>query len=119
MLDQRLGVPFAPRSRFRAYVDEIPGVGVVFAEDVAFGVVQQGEKFIEEALLAFLGELPVEAKHTTPQHSTEIVHILVWGHPNFLEGLRVSVVFYSLLDFAFGQCARGVWEHFGGDGIMA
>ena len=93
MLDQRLGVSFAPRPRFRANVDEIPGVGVVSAEDVAFGVVQQGEKFIEEALLAFLGELPVEAKHTTPQHSAKVIHILVWGHPNFLEGVRVSVAF--------------------------
>ena len=86
MLDERLGVPFAPRPRFRANVDEIPGVGVVFAEDVAFGVVQQGEKFIEEALLAFLGELPVEAKHTTPQHSTKVIHILVRGHPVFSRG---------------------------------
>ena len=93
MLDERLGVPFAPRPRFRANVDEIPGVGVVFAEVVAFGVVQLGEKFVQEALLAFLGALPVEAEHTAPQHSTEIAHILVWGHPNFLEGVRVSVTF--------------------------
>ena len=93
MLDQGLGVPFAPRPRLRANIDEIPGVGVVvFAEDVAFGVVQQGEKLVEKALLAFLGELPVEAEHTTPKHSTKVIHILVWRHPNFLERVGVSVI---------------------------
>ena len=92
MLDQRLGVPLAPRPRFRANVDEIPGVGVVvFAEDVAFGVVQQGEELVEEALFTFLGELPVEAEHSAPEHSTKVIHVLVWGHPNILERVRVSI----------------------------
>ena len=46
-----------------------------------FGVVQQGEELVEEALLAFLGELPVEAEHAAPEQGAEIVHVLVRGHP--------------------------------------
>ena len=81
VLDQILRVPFAPGSRFRADVDEVPGVGVVPAEDVVFGVVQQGEELVEEALLALLGEFPVEAEHAAPEHGAEVVHVLVRGHP--------------------------------------
>lgn len=54
---------------------------VVFAEDVVFGVMQQGEELVEEAFFAFFGEFPVEAKHAAPEHGAEIVHIFVRGHP--------------------------------------
>ena len=81
VLDQMLRVPFAPGSRLRADVDEVPGVGVVPAEDVVLGVVQQGEELVEEAFLALLGEFPVEAEHAAPEHGAEIVHVLVRGHP--------------------------------------
>ena len=42
---------------------------------------QQGQELVEEAFLAFFGELPAEAKHAAPEHGAEIVHVLVWGHP--------------------------------------
>lgn len=90
ILDQTFRVAFAPGVRLRADVDEVPGVGVgFFAEDAVFGVVQQGEELVEEALLALFGELPVEAEHAAPEHGAEIVHVLVRGHPVFLEA-RVS-----------------------------
>lgn len=91
VLDQALGVPFAPGPRFRADVDEVPGVGVVAAEDVVFGVVQQGEELVEEAPLALLGELPVEAEHAAPEHGAEVVHVFVRGHPVFLGALVLVV----------------------------
>ena len=95
VLDQTLRVPFPPRPRFRANVDEVPGIGVVSAEDVVLGVVQQGEELVEEALLAFLGEFPVEAEHAAPEHGAEIVHVLVRGHPVFLDA-RVSRLLTAL-----------------------
>ena len=81
VLDQTFGVAFAPRTRLRANVDEIPGIVVVLAQDVVFGVMQQGQELVEEAFLAFLGELPVEAEHAAPEHGAEIVHVFVRGHP--------------------------------------
>ena len=81
ILNQGFRIPFASRARFRANVDEIPGVVVVFAEDVMFGVMQQGEELVEKALLAFFGELPVETVHAAPEHGAEVVHVFVWGHP--------------------------------------
>lgn len=56
---------------------------------MVFGVVQQGEELVEEALLALFGELPVEAEHAAPEQGAEIVHVFVRGHPVFLEA-RVS-----------------------------
>ena len=50
------------------------------------GVVQEGEELVEEALLALLGQLPVEAEHAAPEQGAEIVHVSVRGHPVFLEG---------------------------------
>ncbi len=90
MLDEALRVASAPGPRFRADVDEVPGVAVVPAEDVVLGVVQQGEELVEEALLALLGELPVEAEHAAPEHGAEVVHVLVRGHPVFTSKARVS-----------------------------
>ena len=82
IFDQTFRIPFAPRARFRADVDEVPGVDVVvFAEDVVFGVVQQGQELVEEALFALLGEFPVEADHAAPEHGAEVVHVFVRGHP--------------------------------------
>ena len=81
MLNQSLGVAFTAGARSGANVDEVPGIVVVLAEDVVFGVMQQGEELVEEALLTFFGEFPVEAVHTTPEHGAEVVHVLVGGHP--------------------------------------
>ena len=89
ILDQTLRIPFAPGPRFRANVDEVPGVGVVFAEDVVFGVVQQGEELVEEAPLALFGEFPVEAEHAAPEHGAEVVHVFVRWHPVSLRA-RIS-----------------------------
>ena len=82
-LNQTFRIPLPPRAGLRANVDEIPRIGVVFAEDVLFGVVQEGEELVEEAPLAFFGELPVEAEHAAPEHGAEIVHVFVGGHPVF------------------------------------
>lgn len=81
VLNQTSRVPFSPRAGLRANVDEVPGVVVVLAEDLAFGVVQQGEEIVEEALLAFFGELPIERVHAAPEHGAEVVHVLLRGHP--------------------------------------
>ena len=110
IFNQTLCVPFAPRARSCANVNEVPGVVVVGAEDVVFGVVQQGEELVEETLLAFFGELPVEAVHAAPEHGAEIVHVLLGGHPVSLEG-RVSRLFGRFLTYLrpsrLGIPARG------------
>ncbi len=92
MLDDAFRIASAPGFRFRADVDEVPGVVVVLAEDVVFGVVQQGEELVEEALLALLGELPVEAEHAAPEHGAEVVHVFVRGHPVFRPRLGLVVL---------------------------
>lgn len=97
VLDQTFRVAFPPRGRLRADVDEVPGVVVVFAEDVVFGVVQQGQELVEEALLALLGELPVEADHAAPEHGAEVVHVFVRGHPVSSRGLGLVKLFFPWL----------------------
>ena len=102
MLDEAFRIASAPGFRFRADVDEVPGVVVVLAENVVFGVVQQGEELVEEALLALLGELPVEAEHAAPEHGAEVVHVFVRGHPVFRPRLGLVVlVVRSLTSFFF------------------
>ena len=110
ILDQTLRVPFPPRARLRANVDEVPGIGVVAAEDVVFGVVQQGEELVEEALLAFLGEFPVEAEHAAPEHGAEVVHVFVRGHPVFLEAHVSRLLAYLLTDVRLAGNLRRVWR---------
>ena len=81
ILNQGFRIAFSPRARLRADIDKIPGVVVVAAEDAVFGVVQKGQELVEEALLAFFGELPVEAVHAAPEHSAEVVHAFLRRHP--------------------------------------
>lgn len=63
------------------------------------GVVQQGQEFVEEALLAFLGELPVEAEHAAPEHGAEVVHVFVRGHP-VSRGSGLVNLFIELLEYS-------------------
>ena len=97
VLNQTSRVAFSPRAGSRTNVDEVPGVIVLFAKDVVFGVVQQGEEFVEEALLAFFGELPVEGVHAAPELGAEIVHVLLRGHPVLSRVVLVAFVLNCLL----------------------
>lgn len=72
----------------------------MFAEDVLFGVVQEGEELVEEAPLAFFGEFPVEAEHAAPEHGAEVVHVFVRGHPVFRRQVWVLVSTFSFFLFA-------------------
>ena len=101
ILNQGFRIAFTPRGRFCADVDEIPGVVVVFAEDVVFGVVQEGQKLVEEALLALLGELPAEAVHAAPEHGAKVVHVLLRGHPVLS---RLMLVALLLIHLALEVC---------------
>ena len=96
ILNQGFRIAFAPRGRFRANVDEIPGVVVVFAEDVVFGVVQKGQELVEQALPALFGELPAEAVHAAPEHGAEVVHVFLRGHPVFSRLLLVALLLICL-----------------------
>ena len=55
------------------------------------GVVKQRKELVEQALLAFLGELPVEAVHAAPEHGAEIVQVLLGGDPIFFSRQEVLV----------------------------
>ena len=115
VLDQSLGVAFAAGARFRADIDEVPGVVIVLAEDVVFGGVQQGEEFFKEALLAFFGEFPIEAVHTAPEHGAEVVHGVVGRHPVCFE--RVALVGLLVIPthlLTWVHLAAGIWR--GDDG---
>ena len=90
VFNQSLGVAFATGARSRANVDEVPGVVVILAEDVVFGVMQQREELVEEALLTFFGEFPIKAVHAAPEHGAEVVHVFVGGHPVVFRKVRVS-----------------------------
>ena len=81
ILNQGFRIAFSPRGRLRANVDEIPGVVILFAEDVVFSIVQQRQEFVEKALLALFGELPVKAVHAAPEHGAKVVHVFLRGHP--------------------------------------
>lgn len=59
MLDQLPRIAFSPGRGFGADVDEIPGVVVAVAEHLALRIVQERQKLVEEALLAFGGELVI------------------------------------------------------------
>ena len=55
-----------------------------------FGVVQKGDKLVENPLLAFFGELPVEAVHAAPEHGAKAVHVFLRGHPVFSRLMSVA-----------------------------
>jgi len=81
MLNQSFRIASTPRCCFRANVDEIPRVIIVFAENLFLHIMQQRDEFIEEALSTFFGHLPIQCCHATPKHSTEVIHVLAWWHP--------------------------------------
>lgn len=47
---------------------------------------EEGQELVEEALLAFFGELPVEGVHAAPEHGAEVVHVFLGGHPVCSQG---------------------------------
>ena len=114
MLNQTLRVPLAARTGLRADVHEVPGVFVIGTEDLVLGVVQEGDELVEEALPAFLGELPVEAVDAAPEHGAEVVHVFLGGHPVFPRGLGLvvclgvwSLMFFFCLFWGFGSGSDG------------
>ena len=54
VFNQRFRVPSPSRSRSSTNVDEIPGITVIFAENLALGIVQEREKLGEETFPALL-----------------------------------------------------------------
>ena len=72
---------------------------------------EQGEELVKEALLAFFGELPVEAVHAAPEHGAEIVHIALRGHPVCSGGFAlVAYWLVHILTYILAWClVRGCW----------
>lgn len=90
MLDQLPRIAFPSRRRFGADVDEIPRVVVARPEHVVFRVVQQRQELVEEAALAFGGELVIEAPEAAAQDGAPVVHVLARRHPVGQGGRAVS-----------------------------
>ena len=66
-----------------------------------FGIVQKGQKLVEETFLAFFGELPAEAVHAAPEHGAKVVHVFLRGHPVLS---RLMLVALLLTDLALELC---------------
>ena len=66
-----------------------------------FGVVQKGQKLVEETFLPLFGELPAEAVHAAPEHGAKVVHVFLRGHPVLS---RLVLVALLLTNLALEEC---------------
>jgi len=90
MFNERFRIAFTSGSCLGADVDEIPRIVVILAENCLLSVVQEGQEFVKETLLALIRQFPLQAQHAAPKHRAEIIHVLAGRHPvhvNTADGL--------------------------------
>lgn len=57
------------------------GIVVSGSHYLGFGVVQQRQELVEEAVLAFGREEEVQAPHAAAEDGEVVVHVVAWRHP--------------------------------------